>query len=439
VSRFAAWLVRSLRAKPFRALAAAALLTLLLAGAGVNLWAWRQFREANRLVEEQQYAKAHAHYARCLQVWRWSASIHFLAGRSARRAGKYQEAERHLNESARLQGASSTDSFPLALERLLLRAQSGEIGEVEQILWSYVKKEKPETPLILEAMARGYVRMLRLGTAMRCLQMLLERDPNNVEALVTRGWIQEGGGEPQRAAKDYRRALELDPDRDDARLNLARTLVLDNPQEARDHFEIVTAHQPDNVDALVGLAETHLALGEAEKARPLFDAVLAKDPENSRALAGLGTLTLTPGNTAEGEALLRRAIATDHGNIEAHYHLYLCLAQQLGREAEADAQLETHKRVKADQERLAQLASKEMTRTPNDPNLHFEMGAIYLRYGKPDVGVRWLYSALKLDPTHQPSHQALYDYYKRTGQAEKAEQHHREIGSNTGKPAPTQP
>jgi tetratricopeptide (TPR) repeat protein len=437
VIRFGAKVVRSLRAKPFRALIVV-VLTLALALCGFHLWAWYHFREANRLVEQQQFAKAYSHYALCLQVWRWSASTHFLAARTARRANLYPEARQHLAESGRLQGGASSTSVPLALEHLLLQAQSGDIGEVEEALWGYVKKEKPETPLILEAMARGYSRMLRLGTAMRCLRMLLEREPDNVEALVLRGWIREGGGEAE-ARQDYRRALELNPEQDDARLGLARILVRDSPKEAHSHFEHLVARQPDNPDALLGLAEAYRALGEPEKGRPLLDAVLAKDPENSKALAELGALSLAAGKTTEGEALLRKAIAADPGNVEAHYQLYLCLVQQPGREADAAVQRDTHKRVEADRRRLAQIASKEMTRTPNDPNLHYEVGVIYLRNGKPEVGVRWLYNALKLDSTHQPSHQALYDYFKRTGQSEKAEQHRAEIGPGTAQPAPAQP
>jgi tetratricopeptide (TPR) repeat protein len=414
------------------------LLSLILSAAGVNLWAWHHFREANRLAEQRQFAKAYPHYGQCLQVWRWSASTHFLAGRTARRADLYEEAEQHLKEAKRLEGDASGSAAPIALEFLLLQAQSGDIGPVEDVLWGYVAKEKPETPLILEAMARGYVRMLRLGTAMRCLRMLLEREPDNIEALVLRAWIQEGGGEPEDAIKDYRRALELDPERDDVHMGLARLQSHDNPQEARVHLEHVIARQPDNSVALVGLGEACWALGEAEKARPIFDALVAKDPNNSRALAGLGILTLAAGDTKEGEALLRKAVAADPANLEAQYQLYVCLLQQPGREAEAAGQRETHKRVEADRKRLAELASKDMTRNPNDPNLHYEMGAIYLHYGKPEVGVRWLHNALKLDPTHQPTHKLLYEHYKRTGELEKAEQHLREIRGepNTVSPSP---
>jgi tetratricopeptide (TPR) repeat protein len=439
VIAFGAKFVRSLRARPLRTLTAAVLLSLILAAAGVNLWAWRHFREANRLVEKQQFAKAYAHYTPCLQVWRWSASTHFLAARTARRAGLYEEAEQHLKECEQLQGDASGASLAVKLEHLLIIAQSGNISEVEDVLWGYVKRETPETPLILEAMARGYKRMLRLGTAMRCLKMLLEREPDNVEGLVLRGWIQEGDREPEDAMKDYRRALDLDPERDDVHLGLARILVHDRPQEALDHLEHVLTRQPANQNALALLGEAYWGLGKPDEARPIFDAVLAKDPENSKALAGLGLLALRADNTREGEALLHKAVAADPANLEAHYQLFLCLVQQPGREAEAAEQRETHKRVETELKRLAELASTEMTRRPNDPNLHYEMGAIYVRYGKPEMGERWLYSALKLDPTHQPSHQALYDYYKRTGQAEKAEQHRREIRPSPAELSPAQP
>jgi Tfp pilus assembly protein PilF len=99
------------------------------------------------------------------------------------------------------------------------------------------------------------------------------------------------------------------------------------------------------------------------------------------------------------------------------------LAQQPGKEPEAAQQIAACERVEADLARLGTIASKEMSRTPNDPQLYYEVGMFYLRYGKPDVGVRWLYRALKLNPAHQSSHQALADYFQRIGEREKAEQH----------------
>jgi tetratricopeptide (TPR) repeat protein len=433
---------RSIRIKSFFSISRVVFLTLggaLLAAAAVNLWAWHHFREASRLVERQQYAKAYEHYAESLKVWRWSASSHFHAARTARRGNLYLEAEQHLVESGRLQDSRSSTPLPLALERLLLQAQSGGIMEVEDVLWQFLKKDTPETPYILEAMARGYLRMLRQGNALRCVQLLLDREPDNVEALVIRGRIREDGGEPEEAIKDYGRALELNPERDEARLGLARVLIRDNPDKACSLYEQVLARQPGNREALEGLAEAYLDLGEPAKARPIFEVLLSKDPSHSRALAGLGALALAEGDAAKGEALLRKAIAADPGNAKAHYQLFLCLSQDPGREEEAAAEKEAYTRIEADRARLAEISAKLMSRTPNDPGLHYELGVIYLRNGKPEVGLRWLYSALKLDPTHQPSYKFLSEYFERTGQLQMAELHRSQLRPTTTDSLPAPP
>jgi tetratricopeptide (TPR) repeat protein len=428
-----------MRARPLLTLKRMLVLALIgggLTAGGVHLWAWYHFREAGRLVDRQRFALAYAHYAQSLQVWRRSASTHFLAGRTARRASLYPEAKRHLAECERLEGSPSV---ALALEHLLLRAQTGDINTVEETLWKYVEKNKPETPLVLEALARGYLRVLRTGAARRCLQMLLERQPDHVEALLMRAVIEEDNSEAREARADYRRILELDPERDDARLHLAESLLRNDLEEARALFEHLLARQPDNVDVRLGLAQAQQAFGEPEKARALLEAVLAKDPDNSKALTKLGMLTANAGQTAEAERLLRKAVAADPTNHEAHFHLYKCLARQPGKEDEADAQVARYERVKADMARLGTIATDDMTRNPNDPKLHYELGMLYLRYGKSGVGVRWLTSALQLDPAHQPSHQALYEHFQRMGDREKAELHRAQLRPGTAKPAPSQP
>jgi tetratricopeptide (TPR) repeat protein len=406
---------------------------ILLVVLGVNLWAWHHCRQADNFVSTREYSRAYSHYLQASQIWRWNADLQFRAGQTARRAGLLTEAATHLAECERLQGGSSV---PLALEYLLLKAQTGNMTEVEETLWKYVEKNKPETPLILEALARGYIRMLRLGSALTCLDQLLQRDPENIDGLMMRGSIKEGSADQLDSIRDYRRALELKPDRDDARLSLARVLVRVEPEKARELFEQLLQRQPDNPDALLGLAQVQNALGDSEQAKANLRAFLAKNPNNARALLELASLTA---GIDEQESLIRQAIVADPGYREAYYKLYLCLSQQKGKQQEAAEAERQMQRLEADQRRIADIVSKEMSKHPYDPNLHFELGSFYLRNGKPETGVRWIMSALKLDPSHQPSHETLYRYYSSIGEHELAEDHRKLLQSNSEKPTSTKP
>jgi predicted Zn-dependent protease len=79
-------------------------------------------------------------------------------------------------------------------------------------------------------------------------------------------------------------------------------------------------------------------------------------------------------------------------------------------------------RLHADLSRLGQLAI-EVQRAPHDPALRCEGGIIFLRTGEEQEGVRWLNMALREAPGYGPAHQALAEYYQRTGQAGLAARH----------------
>src|SRR5262245_40387194 len=69
---------------------------------GWHLWALSHSRAAQRSLQRHDLTGAQAHLALCLEVWPDSAETHFLAARTARRAGDEEEMRLHLKECARL-------------------------------------------------------------------------------------------------------------------------------------------------------------------------------------------------------------------------------------------------------------------------------------------------------------------------------------------------
>jgi Tfp pilus assembly protein PilF len=130
---------------------------------------------------------------------------------------------------------------------------------------------------------------------------------------------------------------------------------------------------------------------------------------------------------AEAEDWLRRAVRALPNDYEAHYALFLALSQQ-GKNAAASAQSKKTEEVKKRQERLGEIKSHDMNMRPRDPAMHCELGTLLISVGYPEVGRRWLESALRLDPHHGPAHAALADYYAARGEAGKAAEHRRQAG-----------
>ena len=175
---------------------------------------------------------------------------------------------------------------------------------------------------------------------------------------------------------------------------------------------------------LAGLARCYQEAGEQETAKRLYDELLAQQPNHAMALTGWAKLAMFEGRLEEAESSLRRALAVDPSLGEAHYSLYLCLVRA-GKTREAERQRLKLSQVKHDLHRIFELMNREIPQRPHDPKLLCETGIISLRYGELEAGLHWLYSALKYDPRYRDAHSALADYYERTGDHERASQHHK--------------
>jgi tetratricopeptide (TPR) repeat protein len=412
--------------RPRRLLAVLSL--LLLTGLGLfvpalHLWAEYHFRAGASALDHYRPALARHHLELALRVWPHGAATHLLAARAARQLGDLDSATAHLDECIRSQGITQE----VELELLLLRAQRGEIDAVAGACRSLVDREDPASPLVLEALAVGYLRLYRLNEADDCARLWTDRQPDNPRAHLVRGWIMEHWIDARIEAADcYRKALELDPEDSEARARLA-SILLDGhrPAEALPHLEYLTRLKPDNLLLQVELARCRSLLGQSAEAAALLDRVLAKSPCLFHALLLRGQLALEMGEPRRAADLLQRALALHPGDYQAHFLLHQALLS-LGRSTEAAKEEQLMQQARADLERFRDILRRRMSEAPRDPALHAEVGRILLHAGYPTEGLRWLQSALALDPRQRSAHAALADYYDALGSAGRA-QHHRQL------------
>ncbi|HEY7309354.1 MAG TPA: tetratricopeptide repeat protein [Gemmataceae bacterium] len=430
---------RAILRRPVRSLVISGL--LLLIGAGVSLavvylWAAYHLRVARTALERYHTNEALPHLQTAYSIRPRHPETLLLAARAARRVGSYEDADRWLDRYQDVRGPEDED---LVLERVLVRVERGEADAMSKYCVSLIERDHPAAPLILEALARGYMRGYQPKKAEKAIEEWLKRQPDNPQALLIQGELSELLTRQHDAIASYRRALTVDPQLDDARLRLSGALMnLDLTAEAQPHLEYLSRRFPANLMVQVYLARVEDRAGNAEEAVRILESVLARQPRFAPALAERGKLALRDGQAEQAEKWLREACDQEPGDYQAHYQLSLCLEKN-GKTEEAQKEQAHLQQIEDDIKQIQQIVMGHMEAQPHDANLHYRVGMIALHAGSIEEALRWLHSALKEDPNHQPTHKALMEHYQRLGDFGRARAHRQKLTAPDKAPAADKP
>ncbi len=426
--------------------------------------AWRaseHWKAAEAAIGQRHYPQAIGHLQAYLAVWPDSAPAHFLLARTAWRMGNYDLAKDHLDRCQQL----GWNAEVLKQERYLLRAHQGDITpETEKYLVPLARKDRnnPEAPLIFEALAKGYLRTHRMIPARHCLDAWIDQQPNNSEALVWRAWLRGVRGDREGSLEDYRRAVELDPSDDQARLRLCELLLAQvDPDQAVPHLEVLRAHRPDQPAVLLAWDAYYRSQGRTSDSTQTLDRLLADprfkellryrlkgelrwptalSPETQdwvrqdgelappegrtwnhlaqlyvTALDQRALLSLTHNELAPVEPWLRQALRVAPHDSQAHFLMAQYLDKK-GRHAEADKHRTTWQALKEKQKELDKVG-QELARTPDDSALRCRAAELLLQLGQEADGLRWLDRIAQDDPQYVPpatTVKELQTYYERS-------------------------
>ena len=152
---------------------------------------------------------------------------------------------------------------------------------------------------------------------------------------ATMGLLYSQRGMPEDAAKEFRRAIELQPDHAEAMNNLGNVLLqLGKTDEALAQYRKAFQIRPTYADALNNLGLALLQQGKLSEATGHFLAALDLRPQYADARNNLGYALLQQGRYADAEPQFRASIAIKNSVAQAHHNLALCLFA-LGRVKEA--------------------------------------------------------------------------------------------------------
>ena len=285
----------------------------------------------------------------------------------------------------------------------------------------------PGSGYLTSGLAELYAKTGRIRDAVMEAQDILKRDPNNLEAhkllgriyLRSLGDIQSGNGSQnvlKLAIEQYEQIIKIEPDSIDNHLLLGRLYKVNNGlQKAESEFKTALKLQPDSEEAVTTLALLYTEEGDSTRAAQVLSSV----PDASRSAKLYSVLGYTYEQQKEYKKAIeayRKAIALDRDNLDA----IRGLAENLMNDGQADAALEQYK-VIADA-------------NPEDAQTYVRIAEIYRRSGKFDLALENLKKAQSMVPDSIDVPYNLARVYQAQGRYDDAAQILQDLLKKTEKP-----
>jgi tetratricopeptide (TPR) repeat protein len=254
-------------------------------------------------------------------------------------------------------------------------------------------KLDPSAHMIFDELTDLYMQTGRLRDAVTQAEDLLKQNPDNLDARRMLGRIYWGlVGNPRdgridenyvkQAMEQYQKIVEKEPKDAESWVMLGRlNSVAHNSQEAEKAFNAALKADPENEDALTGLASVYLDLGDTKSAIAKLKAVTDKSP-NERTLVALAKAYEDLQDWKDAIDAYKRAIemGVDDERIMEQ------LADDLVQAGQADEALHTYQ----------QLAKDE----PRNPKYQLKLTEIYMNQHDLDKARAALNNAKKIDPAN---------------------------------------
>lgn len=181
-----------------------------------------------------------------------------------------------------------------------------------------VLKEEPENLEALRMLAMSLSVIGQDKDALREIKEALRRAPDNASVIFTTGLIYYNSNDHKKGEKLIKEALGKNP------YNALAHLILSYIAECRENWKLMKEEagkaleiEPDYEEALIALARAQRELGQIKEAKASLEAALLLDPNKAKTHAHLGRLLLHTGDPKGAREHLREALRLDPNNNEA--------------------------------------------------------------------------------------------------------------------------
>jgi tetratricopeptide (TPR) repeat protein len=344
-------------------------------------------------------------------------SVQILLGKVHLARHESEDARAAFNEAVRLSAHSVEPQIELAKLHLDRGEVQTAIGFVEQAL--EVDPRNLEAQLIL---SQGLIAQAEFGKAAEVLKALLGKFPHSPRVLNMVGNLALAKRDGAGARRAWEQTLAIEPDNIDALGGIAALLtVARKPGEGRRLVEARLAKNAQNPSLLLLAAKVRLASGDPKASEAALKQLVQIDPQNLQGYAMLGQMFVSQKRIGDARREYTAVIAQRPQSVPAHTMLgLLCEAEhdipgaiqwyQKALQIDLKAAVASNNLawIYVTQDRnldvALQLAEAATATMQSQPEFFDTLGWIYYKKQLSSFAIRALKRAVELDPSN-PVHQ----------------------------------
>lgn len=376
-------------------------------------------REAKRALDAGDYEAARRPLVRWRSARPRSADAQFQLARLAFALNEFELLFSTLDVAERL-GYSRDEVSRL---RAIGLARIGRHEEALPTLQRrFLASDRPD-PELDEALARALIETFQFRAAVPVVERWTRDAPRLARAFSWKAEVARRLDAPaEEQVANYRQVLEREPDNSEALYHLGDLLLgVHEVEEARRILEQALTVTPD--DPMV-----HLELGrclaeqddEPGSLRHL-DRAVELAPRDSRVLTERARLELRAGRFEEALQRIDAAIAVDMSDPEPHY-IRSTILTRLGRKDDAAVEQALTTRLRREKDELAALI-EDLRQSPRDVEKQHDAARWLFEHGHPEEAQRWTDKIFQIQPQHSATHRLLADHFRKAGDIGRARYH----------------
>ena len=278
-----------------------------------------------------------------------------------------------------------------------------------QYLYEQVLQRQPQQLEALSVLGMLAYRRGELGQAYRYYQQLVTLQPNNADVHNNLGIILKKQGEIDQAITYYQRALTIKPNSPEYHHNLGKALAAkEEVTKATQHFRRAIALRADYGKAYVSLGELLQQQGEISQAITYLEKALTFKPNSFKLHNDIAEILKKQGNWEAAITHMHQAVEINPESAELRNNLGTNLMHQ-GKLAEAKEQFLTAISLK-----------------PGLGEAYINLGNVLTKQGEITTALHYLNQALRLNPNSAECHNQLGIAYKEQDKLTEAIHHYRQ-------------